>query len=146
MRVPRDDRGRRPGDEIGERGRERRRGGGGRIGHGIAPIGLPQSGNFARVAELPEWAVRRVPGVDKDYFSAPAAGRIGAQRAISERTKRSKAAGRRSALVGIEPPSLVRVSRTVASSSALSSASASFAISSGGVPLGANSPAQTLMS
>src|SRR6266852_3909342 len=80
------------------------------------------------------------------YFSARVALRIGAQRAISDRTKRSNAAGLRSDLAGIEPPSLARVSRTLGSSSALSRASASLTITSGGTPLGANSPAQTLIS
>src|SRR5262249_44729376 len=77
---------------------------------------------------------------------AAVAARMGAQRAISERTNRSNEAGLRSALACIEPPSLASVSPTTGSSSALSRASASLAITSGATPLGANSPDQTLIS
>ena len=39
------------------------------------------------------------------YFSARVAVRMGAQRATSERKKRSNAVGLRSAFTGVEPPS-----------------------------------------
>src|SRR5215813_11528821 len=81
-----------------------------------------------------------------DYLSVLVAARIGAQRATSDRTKRSNAVGLRSAFVGIAPPSWANVWRTEASSSALSRASASLATTAGEVPLGAKSPAQTLIS
>src|SRR5882724_11046422 len=86
------------------------------------------------------------PPASMSQLSVRVAARTGAQRATSDRTKRSNAAGLRSALAGIEPPSLASVSLTAGSSSALSSASASLATISGGTPVGANSPAQTLMS
>ena len=80
------------------------------------------------------------------HFAVPAAARMGDQRAISDRTKRSKAAGLRSSFAGIEPPSWAIRSRTTSSSSARSSASESLAMISGETPFGANSPAQTLIS
>src|SRR5262245_24800906 len=71
--------------------------------------------------------------------------RMGDQRAISALTMRAKLAGVLSCLAGIEPPRAARRFLTLGSSSALSSAAASFEITSLGAPLGAKMPAQMLI-
>ena len=86
------------------------------------------------------------PRDDSTHFaSVLAALRIGDQRAISALTKLSNLAGDRSSLVGSDPPRSAKRFSTAGSSSALSSAAASLAITSGGVPLGAKMPAQMLI-
>src|SRR5262249_34435011 len=66
---------------------------------------------------------------------------MGDQRAISAFTRRAKLAGVLSCLAGMDPPSSAMRFLTKGSSSALSSAAASLAMISLGVPLGAKMPA-----
>ena len=70
---------------------------------------------------------------------------MGDQRTISAFTRRSKTAGLRSALAGIDAPRSPSRFCTDGSSSALSSAAASLSTISFGTPLGAKMPAQMLI-
>src|SRR4029079_18981674 len=93
----------------------------------------------ASLRDAPQDEVEEFSG---GYFPGSAAAfSTGAQRAISSFTYLSNAAGVRSALPGIEPPRLLMRVFTPSSSSALSSAAASLATTSGGVPFGAKMPA-----
>src|SRR6266511_4221400 len=76
--------------------------------------------------------------------TAPAAFRMGVQRATSLWTKLARASGERPGLSGITLPSSSRRLRVASSSSALTSVSLSFAMISLGVPLGANNAFQAL--
>src|SRR5256885_13611495 len=79
------------------------------------------------------------------FVGRDAAFKMGDQRAISALTKRAKLTGVLSCLAGIDPPSSASRFLTEGSSSALSSAAASLAMVSLGVPLGAKMPAQMLI-
>src|SRR5512132_2017860 len=85
-----------------------------------------------------------VAGVPYCVPTAPAAFRMGVQRATSLLTKLARASGERPGLSGITLPSSSRRLRVASSSSALTSVSLSFAMISLGVPLGANSAFQAL--
>src|SRR5262245_21498294 len=83
-------------------------------------------------------------GVPYCVPTAPAAFRMGVQRATSLLTKLARASGERPAWSGITLPSSSRRFRVASSSSALTSVSLSLAMISLGVPLGANSAFQAL--